>query len=595
MAMAYRASAAGGTNSANTDATVSITPALGDLLIVYSVEKGVAVPTSTLTDDRGGVYRAITSAAWSNGGNVGVLQLWVRESMVTLSDDPTLASLTATLAHTSGTSGIQLAIVAISGFSAFDGANGVVAKGAIRQQITATAASGAPPTASFPAVALTGNLTLSGVGCATNPPGLTAPTGATRRQDVGQATPVGLDVSTRDSGFTSTAIAWGTNMPSDGGIINVELDGNAKSPAGGIPFTPPTVVVQKGLPGWLGGRVQYLMPQRPRRESTMLVVLATQNVAKTIPVMMRGVGSDLGVDGLATSLVVQLKKFGGAYATITPTSITGRGGGVYDIALTSVHLDTLGMGALRVSLTTALPNTEMVAINDDTLIDVVVSAGTGDVNVVSMAANVLTASAIAANAITAGKIATDAIGAAQLAADAVTEIQSGLATSSALSSVQSDTDNIQTRLPAALVGGKMDSNVGSVSGGTIDANVTSWDGVAIGDDPDIRVDVTSWRGDLVPATNTSGVPIVDLGHIEGLLRRNSLLDGGEGFPSAQYDSQGVMILARLRVFADRTDAVSATAGAPNDADGETHRYTITGVNDGTGKLASMLMEANLEP
>ncbi len=52
-----------------------------------------------------------------------------------------------------------------------------------------------------------------------------------------------------------------------------------------------------------------------------------------------------------------------------------------------------------------------------------------------LASNVITAASIASNAITAAKVATDAIGAAQLAADAVTEIQSGLATSSALSTV----------------------------------------------------------------------------------------------------------------------------------------------------------------
>jgi hypothetical protein len=62
-------------------------------------------------------------------------------------------------------------------------------------------------------------------------------------------------------------------------------------------------------------------------------------------------------------------------------------------------------------------------------------SGRMDSSVGAMATGVVTASAIAANAITAAKVATDAIGAAQLAADAVTEIQSGLATSSALSTV----------------------------------------------------------------------------------------------------------------------------------------------------------------
>ena len=78
------------------------------------------------------------------------------------------------------------------------------------------------------------------------------------------------------------------------------------------------------------------------------------------------------------------------------------------------------------------------------------------------ATNVTTVNGLAANVITA----------ASVAADAVTEIQSGLATSAALATVQADTDDIQTRLPAALTGsGRMDSNVTAV-GGTAAAATT---------------------------------------------------------------------------------------------------------------------------
>ena len=75
--------------------------------------------------------------------------------------------------------------------------------------------------------------------------------------------------------------------------------------------------------------------------------------------------------------------------------------------------------------------------------------------------------------LTEAKFGTDALSARVLKADAVTEIQAGLATaaglvplataaaqtalSAALATVQADTDNLQTRLPAALVGGKMDA------------------------------------------------------------------------------------------------------------------------------------------
>jgi len=77
--------------------------------------------------------------------------------------------------------------------------------------------------------------------------------------------------------------------------------------------------------------------------------------------------------------------------------------------------------------------------------------------------------AIDNGAITAGAIATDAVDADALASDAVAEIQSGLATAAAVAAVQADTDDIQTRLPTSLVGGRMDSDVGAMQAGVVDA------------------------------------------------------------------------------------------------------------------------------
>lgn len=65
-------------------------------------------------------------------------------------------------------------------------------------------------------------------------------------------------------------------------------------------------------------------------------------------------------------------------------------------------------------------------------------SGRMDANVGAMAANVMTAAAAAA--------------------DLTTELQAGLATSAALATVQADTDDIQARLPAALVGGRIAAN-----------------------------------------------------------------------------------------------------------------------------------------
>lgn len=115
------------------------------------------------------------------------------------------------------------------------------------------------------------------------------------------------------------------------------------------------------------------------------------------------------------------------------------------------------------------------------------SVATGGITTASFAAGAVNAAAIGADAITAAKIAngaidaatfaagaidataiaTDAIGSAQIAASAVTEIQSGLATSAALATVQADTDDIQTRLPAALVSGRIDASVGAMAANTL--------------------------------------------------------------------------------------------------------------------------------
>jgi hypothetical protein len=79
--------------------------------------------------------------------------------------------------------------------------------------------------------------------------------------------------------------------------------------------------------------------------------------------------------------------------------------------------------------------------------------------------------AMDAGVITAAVIATDAIDADAIAASAVTEIQAGLATAAALALVQADTDDIQTRLPATLNGGRMRSHVEAMDAGVITAAV----------------------------------------------------------------------------------------------------------------------------
>jgi hypothetical protein len=61
-------------------------------------------------------------------------------------------------------------------------------------------------------------------------------------------------------------------------------------------------------------------------------------------------------------------------------------------------------------------------------------------------------------------LATDALNSTSLATSAVTELQTGLATAAAQTTAQTDLDDIQSRLPAALVSGRMDASVGAYPG-----------------------------------------------------------------------------------------------------------------------------------
>jgi hypothetical protein len=63
----------------------------------------------------------------------------------------------------------------------------------------------------------------------------------------------------------------------------------------------------------------------------------------------------------------------------------------------------------------------------------------------------------------------------------------------------------------------------------------------------------------------------------GLHGDNSLLDGGAGSPALVY-LNGLLVGARVRVFASSAALAAATAGAADNADGEVFRWNVTGTN-----------------
>jgi len=185
----------------------------------------------------------------------------------------------------------------------------------------------------------------------------------------------------------------------------------------------------------------------------------------------------------------------------------------------------------------------------------------GAIDAATFAASAITAAAIASDAITAAKIATgaitsakfaagaidaaaiatDAIDADALKADAVTEIQSGLATSVALATVQADTDNIQTRLPAALIMGRMDSTaiVTEVGSGAI-AEASFQDGAitAAKVEADTYQAIAGyvWEEDATTHTNpdTFGKYVADLWNAFGGTTLGDILDGINNVPSGVW-------------------------------------------------------------
>jgi hypothetical protein len=111
--------------------------------------------------------------------------------------------------------------------------------------------------------------------------------------------------------------------------------------------------------------------------------------------------------------------------------------------------------------------------------------------------------ATANNVITNNTLANDAIGNSQLATSAINAIQSGLATGTQAAAIETDTQNIQSRLPTALVDGRMVSVAQVVSDKT--GYKLASDGLAL---------VTAWTVDITG--NLTGNVTGSVGSISGV-------------------------------------------------------------------------------
>jgi len=224
MGATYRTSAAGGGTSGTGNRTAAITPAVGDLLVVFCCASGNTNDAPTCSDNNGsGTYDRIFCVA--KNASADRLSCFVRTALMA-----NTTSTTVTVATGSNTAA-EIVIVAISGMQK-------VGAAAVKQSATqANQTASTTPAPAFSGSCLTDDMTLGAVGNGTAGGSVeTPPTNWSERQDVGQSNPTtGLEVVTRDSGFTGTTITWGATSATAFASGIIELDpSQSLSAAGGI-------------------------------------------------------------------------------------------------------------------------------------------------------------------------------------------------------------------------------------------------------------------------------------------------------------------------------------------------------------------------
>lgn len=174
------------------------------------------------------------------------------------------------------------------------------------------------------------------------------------------------------------------------------------------------------------------------------------------------------------------------------------------------------------------------------------------------------AATFASGAITAAAIATDAIGAAELAADAVTEIQSGLSTLTAagirtavglasanldtqLTAHQSDLDDIQTRIPAALVSGRIDASVGAMASGVVTATAIASDAITAAKIADGAIDAATFAASAITATVLAADAITAAKIADGAIDAATFASGAITAAAIAADAIGSSELASTAV------------------------------------------------
>lgn len=162
-------------------------------------------------------------------------------------------------------------------------------------------------------------------------------------------------------------------------------------------------------------------------------------------------------------------------------------------------------------------------------------------------------------------------------------------------SILADTDNLQGRIPAALVGGRMDSSVGAMAADVVTAAAIAADAIGASElGADAAAEIAAAVGSSSAAAIADAVWDEALsGHLSagslgeairnalGLVHQNVLID------NTTHTVDG-MTTSRVRVFADAAACAAATINA-GGLEGAVVSYTMTTTYEGAGQMASYRM------
>jgi len=162
--------------------------------------------------------------------------------------------------------------------------------------------------------------------------------------------------------------------------------------------------------------------------------------------------------------------------------------------------------------------------------------------------------------------------------DTTTTVTGG-ATATALATVQSDTDDIQTRLPAALVGGRMDSSVGAVAAGVIAASAFAANALDAVWSTATRVltAATNLTTALATPTNITAGTITTVGSVTGLTASDvgAIKLKTDNLPSDPADASDIAAL--FAAIASTLAGLSIPTAAQNRAEMDSNSTKLAAI------------------